>query len=264
MSSISEIPRPRVFVSHSSKDKVFVRMLVADLQDMGLDVWFDEAELDVGDSIVSRISAAIRDTNYLIVVLSKNSAVSPWVDQELNAALMRQLSNSGMMVLPIRIDDCEVPTLLADRVYADVQTGYKNVLQRLGRVFKLETDSPQVAMIDGGLAVLVPPEKPEVDMPVGTGFAPGPNRCPETCKRALKNIIGHDLRRLIQSCLQLKQLRITWHAVFGDRLEDMHPNADLPTAAFEMVVLAKDLDLMDTLKAELCSDYAAFFNAKCK
>ena len=77
MSLISEIPRPRVFVSYSSKDKVFVRMLVADLQDMGLDVWFDESELDVGDSIVSKISTAIRDTNYLIVVLSKNSVASP-------------------------------------------------------------------------------------------------------------------------------------------------------------------------------------------
>ena len=241
-----------------------MRMLVADLKDMGLDVWFDEAELDLGDSIVSKISTAIRDTNYLIVVLSKNSVASQWVIQELNAALMRQLSNSGMMVLPIRIDDCELPVLLADRVYADLRSGYTSVLKRLARVFKLETDSPQVTMIDGDLSVLIPPGIPEVEKGTGSGTEPGPNRCPEACKRALKNIFGHDLRRLIQACLQLKQLRITWHAVFGDRLEDMHPNADLPTAAFEMVELAMGLDLMDTLKHELCSDYAAYFNAKCK
>jgi hypothetical protein len=243
------IPTPKVFVSHSSADKAFVRILVSDLKDNGVDVWFDEMTLAVGDSIVSRISDAIRDTNYLIVVLSQNSVKSPWVNQELNAALMRQLSDKGMLVLPIRLDDCEVPTILKDRVYADVRAGYKDVFEKILRVLKMEPAIPLVSEINGILRL--PP-------------VPGPNHCPVKCEDALRDIEGHDLRRAIKSCIQLKQLRITWHEVFSERLEDVHPNVDLNTAAFEMVFKAEDLGVTLTLKAALCKEYAEYFNAKCK
>ncbi|MBA3311956.1 MAG: toll/interleukin-1 receptor domain-containing protein [Planctomycetota bacterium] len=243
------IPHPKVFVSHSSADKDFVRLLVADLKDRDVDVWFDETALGLGDSIVGKISDAIRDTNYLIVVLSKSSIASPWVQQELNAALMHQLSDKGMLVLPIRLDDCEVPAILKDRVYADIKAGYKEVVEKIVRVLKMETSQPLVSAIDG--VVTLPPVS-------------GPNHCPSKCMDALKNVHGHDLRRVIQSCLQLKHLKITWHAVFGERLDDAHPNADLQTAAFEMVMQANELGLIDKLKRELCEDHPHFFNAKCK
>jgi hypothetical protein len=35
----------------------------------------------------------------------------PWVQQELNAALMDQISGKGGVILPVHIEDCEIPPL---------------------------------------------------------------------------------------------------------------------------------------------------------
>jgi esterase/lipase superfamily enzyme len=43
--------RPLVFICHSSKDKVFVKKLAADLRKQEIDVWLDEWNMNVGDSI---------------------------------------------------------------------------------------------------------------------------------------------------------------------------------------------------------------------
>jgi hypothetical protein len=244
----SAIPHPKVFISHSSKDKAFVRYLVGELRKLDdISVWFDETELLLGDSIVGKISDAIRDTNYLIVVLSRSAVSSPWVQRELNAALMKELSQKGMLVIPIRIDDCEVPPILQDRVYADLRAGLDDVLQKLRRVFSMEAAQPKVSDTVG---VIVRPTRP------------GPLDCPGRCETALGQLKGHDLRRQIQHCVQLKQLRITWHAVFDERMEDVIPNADITTAAFEMVLKATDLGMIGDLIRELCRDFAKYFNAK--
>jgi hypothetical protein len=105
--------KARVFVSHSSKDKPFVRKLVEELKKRPLNIWLDETELKVGDSIVSKISEGLTETDYLVVVLSKASVSSQWVQEELNAALASQLAGKGV-VLPVLIEDCDVPVLLKD------------------------------------------------------------------------------------------------------------------------------------------------------
>ena len=50
----------RVFISHSSHDKPFVHRLAADLKNQDLDIWVDEQELQVGDSIVQGISSGLK------------------------------------------------------------------------------------------------------------------------------------------------------------------------------------------------------------
>src|SRR5438876_11769402 len=41
----------KVFVSHSSSDKVFVDRLVADLAKHGIPVWYDKLDIKLGDSV---------------------------------------------------------------------------------------------------------------------------------------------------------------------------------------------------------------------
>ena len=49
-----------VFLSHSSKDKPFVRELAGALADGGeIDVWLDEREIAPGDNIVGKIGDAL-------------------------------------------------------------------------------------------------------------------------------------------------------------------------------------------------------------
>jgi len=62
-----------VFFSHTHRDKPFVRRLGADLAALGARVWIDEAELNIGDSLLGRIAAAIDEMQYLAVVLSPDA-----------------------------------------------------------------------------------------------------------------------------------------------------------------------------------------------
>jgi hypothetical protein len=68
-----------VFVSHASEDKPFVRKLVEALKERNLNVWLDEGELQVGDSIVTEVSQGLKNADYLVAILSKASIGSRWV-----------------------------------------------------------------------------------------------------------------------------------------------------------------------------------------
>jgi hypothetical protein len=81
-----------VFLSHTYVDKPFVRRLGADLAALGAQVWIDEAELRIGDSLLATISQAIDAMEYLAVVLSPDAVASSWVQNELEQAMSGQLA----------------------------------------------------------------------------------------------------------------------------------------------------------------------------
>ena len=110
---------PSVFMSHCSKDKNFARKLTNRLKEDCIKVWLDEAELNVGDSLLGKIGDAINSTDFLIVVLSNDSIKSTWVQNELKVALNREFEENRVVVLPILIEQVEIPPFLRDKLYAD-------------------------------------------------------------------------------------------------------------------------------------------------
>jgi len=120
-----------VFISYSHKDRPFVERLATDLKAKGLHVWYDQWELKVGDSLVDKINLGIKFQDFLIVVLSKSSVKSEWVKKELNAGLIKELQERRVVVLPAVIEDCDIPPLLSDKVYADFRKSYSTELNKL-------------------------------------------------------------------------------------------------------------------------------------
>jgi hypothetical protein len=114
-----EVPVIRVFLSHNHNDKPFVRRLATDLVQANLDVWIDEIEIAVGDSLIERIEEGIDSSDFLAVVLSHNSVASPWVREELHMALSEQINGQRIRVLPLKVDDCSLPGFLRARLYCD-------------------------------------------------------------------------------------------------------------------------------------------------
>ena len=110
---------PSVFLSHNSKDKPFVRQLATRLSDEGVVVWLDEAVLNIGDSLIEKISEGIKGMDYVAAVISKNSVASAWVQKELSLAMTKEIAGRKVVVLPIVIDDCDLPDSLGDKLYAD-------------------------------------------------------------------------------------------------------------------------------------------------
>jgi hypothetical protein len=108
-----------IFLSHNHNDKSFVRELAKYLQQYGIEVWVDEAEIKVGDSLTDKVGKAITENAFFGVVISKHSAKSAWVERELQIALQREFREKRVVVLPILLDDSELPVFLSDKLYAD-------------------------------------------------------------------------------------------------------------------------------------------------
>ena len=114
-----------VFLCHNSKDKPFVRELAERLTLDDVQVWLDEAELNIGDSLIEKISGAINDMDYVAVIISRNSIESSWVQKEISLAMSKEIAGRRVTVLPILVDKCNVPEALTDKFYADF-TSRKN------------------------------------------------------------------------------------------------------------------------------------------
>jgi hypothetical protein len=120
-----------LFVCHAKEDKIFVDRLVNALDNRALHSWYSSRELFVGDSIVDGISKALSKVRYVVAVLSPQSVVKPWVRRELSSTLMRQLSQEQIKILPVMIETCDLPVLIADIKYADFRTSFDAGLQEL-------------------------------------------------------------------------------------------------------------------------------------
>lgn len=110
------------FLSHSSKDKKFVRSLAEYLQSHGIRVWLDEADLFGGETLLDRLASAVHETRFIIVILSKYSVDSPWVKKELALAQTSEVNGQRIKVIPILKDDCRIPIQLRKQLYLDFRT----------------------------------------------------------------------------------------------------------------------------------------------
>jgi hypothetical protein len=140
----------KVFVSHSSKDKPFARRLGNDLKQYGADVWIDECEINIGDSLIEKISQGIMESNYLIVILSSNSVNAAWVKKEVEIALYREINGKNICVLPCLLDNSELPIFLQGKLYADFRDKSKYVGSRtkLIKAIGLTEKSPDKLFLD--------------------------------------------------------------------------------------------------------------------
>ena len=118
----------KVFISYSTADRSFSESLATALRDHGLSVWYDQWEIKVGDSIVGKITEGISAADALVVVLSSTSIRSKWVLEELNAATMRLMADSNVMLLPVLREQCDIPSLLRHRRYADFTERFEHGL----------------------------------------------------------------------------------------------------------------------------------------
>lgn len=77
---------PSAFVSYAHEDEMFVTELVEELAQHGFRILIDRIVLNVGDSLIARISEAIGEGDFLIGIISPSSVASPWCQKELRLA----------------------------------------------------------------------------------------------------------------------------------------------------------------------------------
>ncbi len=127
-----------IFISYSHQDKYFVDKLTANLVKHKARVRVDRWELHVGDSIIDKVQEAIQGSSALIIVISKYSMKSEWCKKELSSGLLRELEERRVVVLPLLLEECEMPIFLRGKMYADFRydfdEGFKETLKAVAKV----------------------------------------------------------------------------------------------------------------------------------
>lgn len=90
-----------VFISHASEDKdSIVRPLANALVSEGLEVWYDEFSLRIGDSLRQKIDKGLAMSRVGLVVLSPAFIGKGWTNYELDGIVTRTVSGEQIL-LPI-------------------------------------------------------------------------------------------------------------------------------------------------------------------
>jgi hypothetical protein len=104
----------KIFFSHSSDDNSIVTRIADFMKELGIPIWYDESDIGWGDSFVDEVNQGLDLSSNLVVFLSNAAVSSPWVKREINAGLIKQLSDRNARVLPVKLEDCPVPALLRE------------------------------------------------------------------------------------------------------------------------------------------------------
>jgi TIR domain/Domain of unknown function (DUF5679) len=73
------------FVSYAGEDREFVARLVQALSVELVNVWYDQHELKIGQSLRKEVDRGLRDSRFGIVVLSESFFAKPWPQIELDS-----------------------------------------------------------------------------------------------------------------------------------------------------------------------------------
>jgi hypothetical protein len=149
---------PKIFISHASEDKETVAMPLAErLRQRGLDVWLDQWELTVGDSLRRSIEQALARASFGIVIVSPAYMRKMWPNRELDGLFALETMDRKL-ILPvlhnIRHDELmrEWP-MFGDRLSCSTDRGLDVVADQITiAVHRASSDRPEEQPPDGVLA----------------------------------------------------------------------------------------------------------------
>lgn len=93
-----------IFISYSRKDSACAYRIARMLEGQGFKIWIDKTNIAPGDPFPTTIYEAIQNARAMIILWSKNSESSPYVQRELEA-WQNQYMHRQMPIIPIWLDD---------------------------------------------------------------------------------------------------------------------------------------------------------------
>ena len=88
-----------VFISYSSKNSAAAQAICHQLEDNNIKCWMAPRDIPVGAKYASVITQAIKECKAVVLVFSEYSAISPWVESEINLAF-----SNRKPIVPYKID----------------------------------------------------------------------------------------------------------------------------------------------------------------
>ena len=94
---------PKVFLSYTSDNLELTRRIAEAFRAADIDPWWDKWCIYPGDSLRQKIDEGLADCTHFLVLLTPQSIDKPWVNAEMDAALVQKLNNQCKF-LPVRHD----------------------------------------------------------------------------------------------------------------------------------------------------------------
>jgi TIR domain len=142
-----------LFICHVSEDKDdFVAPLAAELRKK-YDVWYDDYELTLGDSLPEKIDDGLKRCDFGIVVLSKAFfAKKKWARKELDGLTALEVKR-GKIILPVwkgvTADDvAEYSPMLASKIAVSDSEGLPKVIEKITLAVSVSDRKRQLTTID--------------------------------------------------------------------------------------------------------------------
>jgi len=126
-----------IFFSYSRDNSDFVLNLAKELKGAGANAWLDQLDIKPGTRWDKSIENALDASKTVLVVLSKSSVDSNNVMDEVSYAL-----EEGKTVIPVLMEECDVPFRLRRLQFADFTQSHDNGLETLMKALGLESKVP--------------------------------------------------------------------------------------------------------------------------
>ena len=120
-----------IFLSHNSKDKIIVEPIAIKLREVfgQENVFYDSWSIQPGDGIINKMNEGLANCTIFYFFVSNNSLSSYMVKLEWQNAVMKA-SNGNAKLIPVRIDNCQIPPILSQSLYIDLYTNGFDVALR--------------------------------------------------------------------------------------------------------------------------------------
>jgi hypothetical protein len=113
-----------VALSYAGEDRAYVQQIATRLQQRDIRIFYDEyaaAELWGNDLYVLLDEVYRKRARFAVVFVSRHYASKPWTQHERQSAQARALTDVGPYLLPVRLDDSELPGLRPTVGYVDAR-----------------------------------------------------------------------------------------------------------------------------------------------
>jgi hypothetical protein len=108
----------KVFISYRRGHQDFAAAISERLGNEGIVPWFDEWDLQAGDSIPGKIEEGLSDSVAFIPIVTSDYKEGRWATEELRTAIAKRV-DTDYRIVPIMLDRCELPELIRHLKYVD-------------------------------------------------------------------------------------------------------------------------------------------------
>jgi hypothetical protein len=122
----------RTFISYSRVNQEFALKLAAELRETNFSIWMDQIDIPSGARWDNEVEKALNECGIFLIILTPESIASENVKDEIGFAI-----DHGKRILPILLEQCEIPLRLRRLQYADfTQTRYRDGVESVKQLLE--------------------------------------------------------------------------------------------------------------------------------